>query len=123
MIMYPFVPYRTGAEGVVVDQNDAPIPNVELEAYGFPVSTCWSLGVGRFSYRFHADQAGKWRWYRCDAMDLRIRAYPPPGYGRYLGVSPDVTEGWMRYGEHRTNVVLRIRKLDPPATVGQKGEK
>ena len=112
-LMYPFFPARTGAEGVVVDQHNEPIPNVEMQAGGTASSWWWVMLPPMFKYEFRADHLGKWHWYRRDVLDLQVQAMPPAGYGLYTDSRPDETEGWIHYGEYRTNVVLRLRKVEP----------
>ena len=113
--MYPIFPLRTGAEGVVLDQYDKPIPNVKLEASGAAVSTSWILFGPELEYTFHSDKQGRWHTYRRDADRMMIDAYPPAGYGHIPDSAAYHMQDFVFYGEYRTNVVLRLQKIEPPA--------
>jgi hypothetical protein len=112
-LMYPIFPARTGAEGVVLDQYDTPIPNVELAASGIALSKSWILYPGLYRCRFHCDAQGRWKFYRRDARDLVIEAHPPSGFTRCQD-SRLSESGRLYYGHYRTNVLLRLHKIEPP---------
>jgi len=113
----PFFPKRTGAEGVVLDQYNQPVPNAPLEASGLARSWSWTVFyTGFYESKFSADEQGKWCFYRRDADRMSIDAKDIPGYKRCEGSSiyPIIPAGRIYYGQYITNVVLRLRKLDPP---------
>ena len=115
-LTYVVFPKRTGAEGIVLDQHDQPVPNSPLRAFGGAQSWGWAVYLGGFESKFSADKHGRWKFYRRDTADMGIQALPPPGYGRFqwCSPSPDYIPNRIRYGDYVTNVVLRLWKLDPP---------
>jgi hypothetical protein len=119
LLTRPVFPLRTGAQGVVLDQYDQPVPNAEMRAHGQARSAQWFLfgwfGCGLYEYSFRADRLGKWKFHRMDADDMWIEAGPPVGYDWGCdGQTSFGTEGYIYYGKYRTNVVLRLRKIEPP---------
>jgi hypothetical protein len=76
----------------------------------------------KFRYNFTADKQGKWHFYRRDADNMWIDAKDTPGYERCEGSSiyPIIPAGRIYYGQFLTNVVLRLRKIEPPPTEDKK---
>jgi len=120
LLVRPVFPLCTGAEGVVLDQYNQPVPYAEMQARGYSRSSAFLLfgwfEYGHYKYLFRADRLGKWKFSRMDADRMRLEAGPPIGYD--LGCSsqtPFMTEDFIYYGQYRKNVVLRLRKIEPPA--------
>ena len=114
-LAYPFNPKKTGAEGIILDQNARPVSNAQMRAFGMCRSCSWNLlgmsNLGDYECKFRSDERGNWRFYRRDVYDMTIGVYPPSGYKTLPG-RPDET-GDIHYGEYRTNVVLRLMKIEP----------
>ena len=78
----------TGAEGVVLDQHDEPVPNAPMQAswYWFPpIPPLWVLMFfcqPSFEKKFRADEQGQWRFYKrgVSVMGVLVRVLVPSGY-------------------------------------------
>jgi len=66
---------------------------------------------------FHADQQGRWKYYRRDSDDMYIEAKPPVGYGPFWLPDDQRVQSIMsplKSGQCPTNeIILRLRIIDP----------
>jgi hypothetical protein len=79
VLVYPFFP-RTGAHGIVVDQNSVPMPNVELRVTWQDRSLQMWPWPPECRTRIVSGPGGKWEFYTRDVSTLYIRPIPPEGY-------------------------------------------
>ncbi len=104
---------KTGAHGVVLDQNNISVPHVSMRATWVQPSSLYPFMRPQFHQNFTAGADGQWRFCTRDADHLYIEARPPSGY-EVFGHVREFTVGPINSGEYRTNVVLRLRKIEPP---------
>jgi len=109
----------TGAEGVVLDQHDEPVPNAPMRASWScfpPIPPLWVLMFfcqPRFEKNFRADEQGRWRFYKrgITVMGLYVRAVAPSGYEE-KGPGARGTDFIEDPRDSLTNVVLRLWKVE-----------
>lgn len=109
----------TGAEGVVLDQHDEPVPNAPMQAswYWFPpIPPLWVLMFfcqPSFEKKFRADEQGQWRFYKrgVSVMGVSVRVLVPSGYEAKGGgrISTGPVEDPR---DSLTNVVFRLWKVE-----------
>ena len=106
-ILYP----RTAAHGVVVDQNDQPVPNAPMKAYWHPHRLLYMFGPA-YSDDFKAGPDGSWKFsVRKVDQYLFVEACPPAGYDESLGGELRMVKIW-RWSCPTNNFVLRLRKIE-----------
>lgn len=116
----PLFPRRTGAEGVVLDQYNQPVPGAPLDVWWTThswASTYFGMFWGKNDVHFQADNLGCWSFYRRDADMMWIDVRDIPGYQRCEG---SLIQDRVYYGQYKTNVVLRLHKIEPPSVGGKK---
>jgi len=117
-IFYP----KTSVHGVVLDQDDKPVPNVKIEVRkDWPYSMIGLITMsGPCSiWNIRSDEQGRWKVSARKVGRLYVEAIPPGGYKR-----PDTTRsevaGPFGSGDCPTNdFILRLEKLP----VSEKGSK
>ena len=114
VLVYPFLP-TTGAHGIVVDQNNTPMPNIELRAMWQDRSLQMWPWPPDCRTRVMSGAGGKWEFYTRDVSKLYIRAIPPQGYQVATQTAAGGNEaivGPINSGECPTNMfVLRLVKI------------
>lgn len=112
-ILYP----RTGGQGVVVDQHDKPVPYAKVEASWFPKwfpHDAWLFITPQHHALIQTKEDGSWEIsVRKVNMFMNLDALPLKGY-----VQPESDAYYTKIpeGECRTNIVLRLIKIEDPAT-------
>ena len=109
-ILFP----RTGAHGVVLDEDNHPIPNAQLEAQWYTVRFSSMLALPivlpTYSTKFSTDNDGKWFFYERKVDSMSIVILPREGYERQA----DAYAVDLRGGQCPTNdFILRLRKIGP----------